>query len=98
MTDPESCLPERFVERLQLILPAAAYVAACKRMQSTTRCCVRVNTLKLDVEPAVARLRADGFDPQSWPLMPEAWSLPIEQRERLVHSALVDEGALRLFV
>jgi NOL1/NOP2/sun family putative RNA methylase len=88
----EQCLPPRFVERLQLILPPDAYRAALARIEGSAWCGFRVNTLKTTIVDAIDQLRAAAFDPAPWIAMPEAWAVPIAQRERLVYSPLVESG------
>ena len=99
MDRPER-LPEPFLERLPQILPpdrVARCLAAFERPVSTT---FRVNTLKADVDPVIARLTAAGFAirPLSWPAAEavSAYGVPNEQRRALSESEACLGGEIYL--
>ena len=89
-----SGLPVAFIQRLQEILPEDALQQTLASFGATGRCTFRVNTLRAPVDPVIQDLRDQGLTPLPWEHLPEAWSVPAEQREALVYTAAASRGEI----
>lgn len=85
-------MPPLFIERLQEILPGDRYRAVLAGFSPRSRCTFRVNTLRLSVADCLEQLRELALEAEPWGFIPEAFSVPVAQRERLVHSGLFERG------
>ncbi len=86
-------LPERFVERFREIHPDDADTLL-KTFERPRKTAFRINPIKISVEEALERLRAEGFEPEPVGWYPYAFTLPPEARPRLARTELFNEGAI----
>ena len=86
-------LPDPFVQRFQAIYPKEAD-ALLPLFYAPKPLSFRINPLKIDPEEALKRLRAEGFDPKAVDWYDPAFTLPPEDRDRLVRSPLFESGEI----
>ncbi len=87
MDRTESPLPLEFLERLQRIVPAAAYEGVLDSFSEVPVTSFRVNTLVAEIEPVIESLRREGLDPRSIGWYEEAFWVPPGDRDALLSSA-----------
>jgi 16S rRNA (cytosine1407-C5)-methyltransferase len=87
-------LPQRFVERLQQILPRRHYARVLASFAAPSRCTFRVNTLTTTVVDCITELRGLGLEPQPWAFASNAFSVPQEQRRTLAYADAHERGDL----
>lgn len=87
-------MPPALLERLAEILGEPG--AEAWRATRPTAVGGRVNTLRRDVDATLAELTGAGFDVTPVPWLTEAFTVPVSQREALVRSTLVADGAVYL--
>ena len=88
-------LPYRFLERLATILPPERYSAAVSSFSRPRRTAFRLNRL-LGASDVVAELAARGLEPAPIEGFEDAWTIPDEQRRRLVDDPAVQDGRIYL--
>ena len=87
-------LPEKFLERLRLILPASQYQDCVAAFCQPPATAFRVNPLKSESAALEAELRDEGFalEPLAW--KDDAFVVPRDQRRALTECAACREGRL----
>ncbi|MBI2502727.1 MAG: RsmB/NOP family class I SAM-dependent RNA methyltransferase [Candidatus Latescibacteria bacterium] len=90
--NPPLPLPQKYLERLRLILPAGRLESCIESMGREPATTFRINPLKATATQAVEALVAEGFQltPLSWKA--DAFSVPHHQRRALTESAPCREG------
>lgn len=91
---PHVPLPENFVERLRLIVPADRFEPCLAAFGQAPATAFRVNTLRAGVAGVVGELRGGGFalTPLSWKA--DAFVVPPHQRRALTECAACREGRI----
>lgn len=89
-------LPEKFVERLRLILPAARFAECLAAFHREPATVFRANTLKAGLAAVVEELRADGFQLTPIPWKEDAFQVPGHQRRALTECACCRAGRIYL--
>ena len=80
-------LPGGFVQRLRQLIPPDAWDACWRSFNEPKWTSFRVNTLLADVPPVLTDLEAAGITPTPIPWWEVAFSVPPEQRDRLLSHA-----------
>ena len=84
-------LPERFIERFSAIYPEEAD-ALLSSFDAPKPLSFRINPLKIDPKEALKKLKEEGFSPEPVDWYDLAFTLPPEDRDRLVRSPLFESG------
>jgi 16S rRNA (cytosine1407-C5)-methyltransferase len=87
-------LPEKFLERLRAIVPEDQLGEVLGYFERRAMLVWRVNTLKINSEEALFRLKGEGV--VCWPLqgIKDAYVCPCEEKERIMKSPLLSEGSI----
>ena len=93
---PQLPLPEKYLERLRLILPADRFAPCLAAMQQEPATTFRVNTLKATPDQAIQSLVAAGFQFTPLPWKADAFQVPDAQRRALTESEACREGWIYL--
>ncbi len=96
MSDPLPALPSLFCERLTAIVPAEQLAACLASFAQPKPPTLRLNPLRGAPADTHAELLAQGFDLTSIAWLPEAYSIPLEQRRALTETAAFYAGRFYL--
>ncbi len=91
-----SALPERFLERLQAIIPPAELHRVLDTMIKPRNTCFRVNTLKASTPEVLSMLKSAGIIPRAVPWYEDAFWIYPGMREKLLNHAVYREGLIYL--
>ncbi len=85
-------LPDRFIKRLQNIVPTTQLDVILNSFKQKKSCSFRINPLKISEAEFIPMAQKLGLSLTRLPQLPYAFTVPVQQKSLLSHSKLVTEG------